>query len=201
MIKNVVFDMGNVLFDFTPDLYLEKLVENEEDRATLKKDVFQSLEWLYTDTGEMTVKEACESVQKRVEARLHGEVEKLFFRWIDYREPNEDMQILIRELKEKGYKIYLLSNTSEYYYNFRDKITAIDCFDGEFISAEHKVIKPYPEIYIKFFDLFSLNADECFFVDDIPLNIRGALKTGMHGAVYHGDINRLRDAMKKAKIL
>lgn len=201
MIKNIVFDMGNVLFDFKPDLYLEKFASNEEDRGILKRDVFHSIEWVNTDTGEMTVQQAFESAKKNIPERLHENAKNMFFNWIDFIDPNKEMEELIKEIKEKGYNIYLLSNTSEYYQVFKEKIPAIKYFDGEFVSAEHKMIKPYPDIYEKFLDLFSLNAEECFFVDDLPLNIRGARKAGINATVFHGDVNRLRSEMKNLEIL
>ena len=41
MIKNVVFDMGQVLMYFDPDSYIARLGYTGEDAALLKREVFR----------------------------------------------------------------------------------------------------------------------------------------------------------------
>ena len=50
MIRNIVFDMGNVLLRFDPQLFIERAgVEDEADRKLLQKELFRSLEWVQMD--------------------------------------------------------------------------------------------------------------------------------------------------------
>ena len=107
---------------------------------------------------------------------------------------------LAEELKEKGYRIYLLSNTSKEYYIFRKQIPSIESFDGEFISADVHFNKPEKEIYELFFKQFQLKPAECFFIDDRADNIATAEKLGMRGFRYQQDTNALRLALKNADI-
>ena len=58
MIRNIVFDMGNVLVRFDPDLFLERIGTAEEDRPLLKREVFKSLEWAQMDRGSLSDEEA-----------------------------------------------------------------------------------------------------------------------------------------------
>ncbi len=201
MIKNIVFDMGNVLIPFEPPKYLSTFVANEKDREILYNEVFRSIEWVKTDSGDLTVAQAVQAVQRRMPPHLHTAIADLFERWSELVEPYADMQELVRELYEKKYKIYLLSNISPYYYELRKKIPAAVYFSGEFLSAEHHTMKPYPEAYQKFFAAFDLLPAECFFIDDLPSNIFGAANAGMAGTVYHGSVPQLRETLQRMGVL
>ena len=68
------------------------------------------------------------------------------------------------------------------------------------ISSEEKVIKPHLEIYKRLFSKFNLPPESCFFVDDLPVNIEGARMAGMDGAVFCGDMPRLRRNLRRAGV-
>ena len=196
-IKNLVFDMGNVLIQFQPDLYLSTWVPEPEDRALLKKQVFQSVEWIRIDHGTLTETEAVTRCCQRLPERLHGAAAKLFAEWSAISPAIPGMEALIRKAKEQGYRIYLLSNTNVRYHDFRVKLPAIDCFDGEFISADWKMLKPDLSIYQTFLTHFSLQAEQCIFVDDTPQNVYAAQRAGMEAIVFHGDAAELRQELRK----
>ena len=107
---------------------------------------------------------------------------------------------LIRELKEKGYGIYLLSNASLRQHDYWPRVEASRYFDGTLISADVKLVKPQPEIYRLLLEQFRLKGEECFFVDDLPGNIEGAFYVGIPGAVFHNDITRLRQDLRSAGV-
>ena len=68
---------------------------------------------------------------------------------------------------------------------------------GIWISCEHGLLKPEPAAYLDFFQTFSLNPAECFFVDDMPANIEAAGNLGMCGCVYYGDVKELRQSLRE----
>ena len=105
----------------------------------------------------------------------------------------------MKELKDKGYGIYLLSNTCSRFHTFRENIPALRFFDGEFISADCHLVKPEPGIYLRFLEQFGLRPEECVFIDDVPLNIEAAIRCGFSGIVYHDDPARLRRLGENAK--
>ena len=74
MIKNIVFDMGNVLLRFEPEYFIERLGVAPEDRRTLLVQVFRSLEWARMDRGSLTEKQAAELICHRLPDRLHAAV-------------------------------------------------------------------------------------------------------------------------------
>ena len=107
--------------------------------------------------------------------------------------PFEKMCELVKQLKQNGYGIYLLSNASSDFHERRSGIPALAFFDGVLISADYKLLKPEKEIYEALYEKFSLNPEECFFIDDVQKNIDGAKATGMDGhCYYHGDVEILR---------
>ena len=80
-IKNVIFDMGNVLIYFTPELYITQQGVSEEEEKLLLREVFRRMEWVQLDHGTITEEEAVESICRRVPSHLRGVVEELVFRW------------------------------------------------------------------------------------------------------------------------
>lgn len=200
MIRNIVFDMGNVLIRFDRDYFIDRLGVAPEDKPLLKREVFLSLEWARMDRGSMTDEEAAESVCRRLPQRLHDAARKLVSMWDRPILPIEGMYELIEELKANGYGIYLLSNASYRQHDYWPRVEASRFFDGTLISADEKVVKPQPEIYRLLLERFDLKAEECFFVDDVPSNIEGAFYCGIPGAVFHGDAALLRRDLRAAGV-
>lgn len=193
MIKNIIFDMGQVLIHWQPTALMTRLSLSEEDHALLLREVFQSVEWVQLDRGSISEANAVKDMCCRLPAHLHSAVEEMVTAWwkppLD---PMPGMGELIRELKENGYGIYLLSNAGTPLRTYFPRIPGSDCFDGLLVSSEHRLIKPQHEIYEKLYETFDLIPGECFFIDDSPANIEGALETGMPGVIFRGDVPALR---------
>ena len=200
MIKNIVFDMGNVLLRFDPGLFMERIGVAEADRPLLMRDVFKSLEWAQMDRGTLTDEEAVVSMCSRIPARLHGAAEKLVTAWDRPILEIEGSFALVKELKELGYGVYLLSNASLRQHEYWPRLPASRFFDGTLISADVKIIKPQPEIYGLLYEKFSLLPEECFFIDDSNYNIEAALNSGMPGAVFYGDMAQIRAKLREAGV-
>jgi HAD superfamily hydrolase (TIGR01509 family) len=71
-----------------------------------------------------------------------------------------------------------------------------ELFEGVFVSADHLLVKPQQSIYRRFCEHFGLQAGECVFIDDFPLNIEGAVTAGWQGLVFH-DAETLRQALRR----
>lgn len=200
MIRNLIFDMGGVLIRFDRELFLDRLKLEKPDRQLLMNQVFLSLEWARMDRGSMTEDQAVESICARVPRRLHGAVEALVKHWDEPLLPVEGMEELIRELKESGYGIYLLSNASFRQHEYWPRIGASRYFDATLISADEGLVKPQPEIYRLALERFGLRPEECFFIDDLPANVEGASVCGISGAVFHGSAAELRRDLRAAGV-
>lgn len=199
MIKNVIFDMGQVLIHWTPELYLSAYDLSQEDRELLRQELFRSVEWVALDHGTISEEDALDAICCRVPRKLHGVVEELVTGW--WRQPMhpmEGMAELIARLKAKGYGIYLLSNAGLPLRRYFRWIPGSEYFDGIMVSSEEKLLKPQHEIFRALFQRFDLKPEECFFVDDSPANVEGAACCGMTGTVFRGDVNRLQRDMMNA---
>jgi haloacid dehalogenase superfamily, subfamily IA, variant 3 with third motif having DD or ED len=201
MIKNIVFDMGQVLIRFDREVFLDHAgVTDPEDRKLLLREVFLSLEWARMDRGSLTDAEAAEIICRRVPERLHDAVWKLVTFWDRPILEVEGMCELVAELKAAGYGIYLLSNASLRQHEYWPRIPASRYFDGTLVSADVKLVKPQPEIYLLLCMKFHLRPEECFFIDDALLNAEAAYLCGMRSAVFHGDAGEMRQKLIAAGV-
>ena len=192
MIKNILFDMGNVLIHFDRKAFLDRLDISEEDKQLLLREVFLSVEWVQMDRGTLCEETAEPLMCQRLPEHLHSAVHSLVSLWDDPMLPIAGMAELVEELKDNGYGIYLLSNASVRQHEYWPKIPGWQSFDGKIISADEKVMKPHPDYYLRALDRFKLIPGECVFVDDVPANIEGAMYCGIPGIVFHGDVQLLR---------
>ena len=75
-IKNIIFDLGNVLINFDPEKYLEANVK-EDIRKDFLDEVFLKKEWLDLDRGTLTYEEAKKIFKKRL-PQAEKEIDKFF---------------------------------------------------------------------------------------------------------------------------
>lgn len=201
MIKNIVFDMGNVLLKYHPKEFIQKYVADEEVQQLLFDEIFASVEWLQFDRGTITRKGIQKAVQKRIPEELGSVVEQILTDWYQDLQPIEEMADVIIKLKKKGYALYILSNASQVFYQFKDKIPNFSAFDGVFISSDWQLLKPEKEIYSAFYSHFQLIPSQCYFIDDSPPNIESAKTTGMDGVIFRGNVVTLIEQLEKLAIL
>lgn len=196
MIRNIIFDMGQVLIRWQPLPLMAHLELNPQDRTDLLREVFQSVEWVQLDRGSISEADAVSAMCHRLPAHLHNAAEEMVTAWWKRPlDPMPGMGELVRELKENGYGIYLLSNAGLPLRTYFPRIPGAEHFDGLLVSSEHRLIKPQHEIFEQLYETFGLVPGECFFIDDSPANIEGALETGMPGAIFRGDTAALRQAL------
>ena len=190
MIKNIVFDMGNVLRTFDPILCISPYTEEEEDIELICSILFGHM-WAELDRGTTTYDEVLAYCRGELPKRLHSVLETILARWHLHMPVDERMTEVVRKLKENGYGLYLLSNASVRFAEYQKETEVFSYFDGFVVSAFYKTVKPEPEIYRILFKLFKLNPSECFFIDDSPQNVAGGEATGMSGYTFDGDIDRM----------
>lgn len=202
MIKNVVFDFGNVLAEWNEDKIVTNYTENNEEQEILKKVIFKSDEWFKLDGGSMTYQEVIPVFKEKLPDNLKGKVEEIMSTWYEKMSINKETCDLIKKLKENDYKVYLLSNTHVSVYEYIKNLDVAKYFDGFLISAIEKMMKPNEEIYYRLFEKFELLPEECFFIDDNEKNIMVSRKCGMEGHVFDmNNFQSLLDELKKYGVL
>jgi len=193
MIKNIIFDMGNVLLRYDPGVCLNHFIKQEEDRALVRRELFEGPEWVQGDLGHITDEERFDGVSLRVPERLHGELRQCTEQWHMCMQPVAGAKEFCRQAKEKGYRLYVLSNASSSFYQYFQRFAPLDYFDGIVVSCDIHMIKPDIRIYQYLLDKYQLLPEECFFIDDMARNVSGAEKAGIRGAVFDGDFEEIRN--------
>lgn len=177
--------MGNVLIEFNPLAYLSEIIKDPVVVEKVYQEMFGKTEWNELDRGAISEAEALAAIGARIPAYLQY-VKHFMTTWFKKLKPIAGMFELIKDLKEKGYRIYLLSNASPRIYEYMNNIPAFRFFDGYLISCDIKVNKPDLEIYLALIRKYNLNASECIFIDDLERNIAGAKTAGWQGHVFKG---------------
>jgi putative hydrolase of the HAD superfamily len=103
------------------------------------------------------------------------------------------IQQLIFDLKNSGFKLYVLSNMPYHFIEREYKFPIFKEFDGIVYSAPIKLLKPNPKIYEYILNKFNLNAQECLFIDDIETNLTAAARFGIHTFHFEGNTDSLRE--------
>lgn len=180
MIRNIILDIGGVFFDDSKN-NIEKLLNKNCDNiyklaygSGFKKCLL----------GEISVQEHINS--------LKGEKE---FNDINYILKKDNLVHsypliktnfeYIKSLKEKGYRLYLLTNITEDSYNYIKNLIDINkIFDGGIYSYQEHLIKPNYDIYNLLINKFNLNKSETIFFDDKEKNVIAANEVGIKSFVF-----------------
>lgn len=201
MIKTILFDMGNVLVDFSPLYIVSNFTNRIDDIELLVKEIFLKQEWLELDNGTTTEEQLIKDVKKRLPKRLHSLLIDIIDRWDYYFTEKNEILSLIKELKTKNYTLILASNAGLRFNRFKKKIKVLKYFDDLIISADIKISKPKPEFFSYILKKHRLKASECLFIDDLTKNVMGANRVGIHGYVFNGNTNLLKKYLKNIKVL
>lgn len=195
MIRNLVFDMGNVLVHWTGDSLMDWMgISDSNTRKELKRKMFQSPEWSLLDWGILDEDGAERIFFSRTREELHPYIHHALH-WFDMIHPVDGMADYIEKKKNEGYGIYLLSNASKTTKDYFHLIPGSEFFDGTVFSGDVGLIKPMPQIYDLLLSSFNLSAEECLFIDDLPVNVAGAMHEGMHGTVFHGELDEIETCL------
>lgn len=192
MIKNIIFDMGNVLLRYDPEVCLNRFVKREEDRALIRRELFEGPEWVQGDLGHITDEQRFDGVSRRVPQELHTELRQCVEQWHMCMEPVHGAKEFCAYAKEQGYRLYVLSNASSSFYQYFPRFAPFEYFDGLVVSCDIHIVKPDIRIYQYLLETYGLVPEECFFIDDMAANVEGARKAGISGAVFGGDFEEIR---------
>ncbi len=187
MIKNIILDMGNVLLIYDPEIPLNQFCRSEEAKDIIRKELFQGPEWIQGDYGYITNKERFDSVKKRIPEKFHEELKKCVDGWNTFMNPVPGAADFCDFIKNRGMKIFVLSNACNTFHDYFPRFKEEAFFDGVMVSSDVHMIKPERRIYELFLDTYRLIPEECLFIDDREENVAGAEETDINGFVFKGD--------------
>lgn len=184
MIKNIVFDIGKVLMAYDPDSLMERLGFTQEVRNAVNEAMFQHPFWNESDRGALSSQEllagfishnpAYEAQIRRAYAAV-GDAITLMSHALPW----------IKDLKSRGYHLYILSNYADYTYQHTEhKMEFLPYMDGVVFSYRCKLIKPETEIYEYLCNTHQLQPSECVFLDDRLENVEAARAYGLHAIQF-----------------
>ncbi len=196
MIRNYIFDFGNVLGRFCPEEMTGAIATDPADAAVICPVVFDRLYWDKLDCGGITDDEIKADVCARLPQKYHADACRIYDRWHTLMPPVPAMRELVAEIKAVGGRLYLLSNIS---IGFAEQYGEVDwirelfsLFDGLVFSGSIGLAKPDPAIFEHLLKQYDLLAEECVFVDDSPKNIAACEAVGIRGILFDGDAAKLR---------
>lgn len=184
MIKNIIFDIGNVILQYDIKEVIPNFTKKESEKQFIINNIINSPEWLQyslIDTGFISREQAIEIVEDRTNHINDELIEKFWYRYNDYSFINDNVIDIIKELKEKDYKIYLLSNINSHTYNHIKDNKLFNLVDGYVFSYIEHQVKPYVGIYNTLLERYKLIPQECLFIDDNIKNIKTANELGIQG--------------------
>ena len=195
MIKNIIFDLGNVLVKYSPENFLGKYVKSENQEVFIT-NVFKSKEWLELDRGTLSYEDAIEIFSKRVPEERES-IERLFRENISSCiSPIKENVEIMRNLKKNGYSVYILSNFHQPAFEYiKENWDFIREFDGDVVSCYYHYIKPEIAIYETILNKYNLIPSETIFIDDVEANIKGAKEVNIDG-IHLPDFKNLKVLLK-----
>ena len=197
MFKNYIFDFGKVLVEFEPEYMTRQYIENDDDVKLAQEVIFDRLYWDKLDAGTITDQEVIEGIKSRLPERLHKVAEDTYNHWYYHLPFIDGMCQLVKDIKAKGGKLYLLSNISltfaKNWRNVDGLFKLFSLFDGLVFSAEVDKMKPNKDIFEYLLSKYNLNAFETVFIDDNIKNAKGAEAVGIKGYLFDGDVEKLRE--------
>jgi len=183
-IKNVVFDVGNVIVRWSPIEIVRLTFGNDIDAEKQAKRLFHSENWLNLNKG--LISEAQSKQQYQDEYGLSENQSEQLFYYVKHSQLLIFGTIsLMKRLKTSGYRVYALTdNVTEIVEHLKTTYDFWPLFDGTTVSADLGMLKPQPEIYEALLSQHSLQANETVFLDDMPHNVAGAQQQGIHAIQF-----------------
>lgn len=189
-IENIIFDIGNVILNFDINLVLKEFTDNKEEQCFIFDNIINSPEWLQyglIDTGYLSREDAIKIVQDRTNHTQDKLISDFWNNYNEYAKIDCKVMNLIKFLKEKDYRIYLLSNINPYTYEHVKSSGLFDIVDGYVLSYIEHQIKPYKGIYETLIKRYDLDIENCLFIDDNEKNIVTAKKLGINAEKVEPD--------------
>lgn len=166
MTKNIIFDLGNVIINYNQKKIINNFTNNIDEEKYIFNQIFQAPEWALMDLGNITNDEAIDVINERNDHKYDELTKKFLHEWYKKQPINKDIVKIAKDLKEKGYNIFVLSNMAIETYEYFKNDNFFKLCTGIIISAVEHVKKPSEEIYKILLSRYNLKAEECLFIDD-----------------------------------
>ena len=191
--ENIIFDLGGVLLDIFPEATFNALRDMGvgecflTDGLNIRNDLLQGLECGSVSPEDM-YRAVAESMGTECTSSVRGRIKDAWCAMLG--NASAEKLCSLRALREKGYKVFLLSNTNAVHWEAIENIvTAVegrslgDYFDGVYLSFEIHACKPDVAIFEHLLAKEGINAADCIFFDDSHDNCAAAATLGIKSYV------------------
>ncbi len=182
MIKNIVFDLGGVLIDYKPERYLEHIGYSKEEIKLFTKIIFYGEEWDEYNSSKYSILETKQRLIQRYLEHIN-KINEIFnnidFKYILFE--IKDTAKYLKELNDRGYNIYILSDSSIESHNHNKQFNFFNYIKGGVYSFEIGTTKPNENNYKTLLEKYKLIPEETIFIDDKKCNVEVANNFGIHG--------------------
>lgn len=180
MIRNIVFDIGNVLVDYCWRDHIAGYGYSGEMLERIGRAMMQNPVWNEMDRGVWTNEELLQGFIA-ADPGIEKDIRLVFSDMKTIVRERPESSAWVRSLKAQGYRTYYLSN---YSYRARteaaEQLSFLEEMDGGIMSYTVQMIKPNADIYEKLMETYGLRPEESVFLDDSPANVEAAAKLGFH---------------------
>ena len=200
-INTIIFDLGNVLVDWSPMHVYRDYFDSEEKLNYFFANIC-TLDWNeQQDEGRSIVEATQELVAKHPD--WEQPIRDFYGRWTEMlKGPIHETVEIFRQLKESGkYKLYALTNWQVGLFDIAlVRYNFLHWFDGRVVSGEEKTRKPFPEFYQRLLDRYHVDPSEALFIDDSLRNVKAAEVLGIK-SIHFISARQLKDSLVLAGLL
>ncbi len=184
MIRNVVFDIGNVLVRWSPQEIIKLTFGANADIPRLSRDIFLGETWRQLNCGE--INEAQAALKFQAELGFSAAQTDAVFYYVKHTQcPLYGSVELVKRLKLAGYQVFALTdNLHEIVAFLKQQYDFWSLFEGAVVSAEEGCMKPSEAIFSILLERYDLDPSQSVFLDDVASNVAGAKRVGMQGVVF-----------------
>lgn len=185
-VDTVVFDLGGVLVDWDPRYLYRTLFDDEAAMERFLAEVCTPQWNLAQDAGRPWAEAVAELSAQHPHHAEH--IAAYHTRWLDtLRGPIQPTVDLLAELRERGVRLYALTNWSQETFPLaRERFDFLGWFEGIVVSGEERLIKPDPAIFHRLIQRYAIEPARTLYIDDSPKNVVAAEALGMHGWHFQG---------------
>jgi len=178
-ILNIVFDLAGVVFTWDPKKLIASVFEDRISQEKVMSEIYGHKDWVELDRGTIEINDAIKRSSKRTNLPI-SKINELMQKIPNELKPIDETINLIKIVKQKGNKLFVLSNMHKAAIEFIEENNSFwNLFDGMVISCRVQMVKPEVEIYEYLLNEYKLKAEETIFIDDTEINLDAAGKLGI----------------------
>jgi 2-haloacid dehalogenase len=192
-VQTVVFDLGNVLLDWSPRRLYRNLIDDPEELDHFLSDIC-SPQWHYQQDSGRSIAVATEQLQQQ-HPSYSDLIGQFYPRWSEMTAGALPATVdVLRELRDAGVRLLACTNwPAETFPPARQRFDFLNWFDGIVVSGEEKLAKPDPAIFSLLLERYDVDPGTAVYIDDTRRHVESARQLGMTGIVFTDAVMLRRD--------